>query len=112
VWAATLATAILTGGTQADMYVEEGGERVDVPARMQVRGSGGAEAARPDVTSIDSTVDEGTVTVVRAGGLELTVARVVGSPLDGDCTLSGRVGDSDEILVLASLRRMNQEGRA
>ena len=34
VWAATLATAILTGGTQAQMVIENDGEMVDVPARI------------------------------------------------------------------------------
>jgi Maltokinase N-terminal cap domain len=105
VWAATLAAAILTGGTQADMYFEQDGERVDVPPRMRVRGSGGPGVTLPEVTSIDSVTDEGTVTVVRAGHLNLALARVVGSPLEGDYTLTGQVGDSAEITVLASLRR-------
>ena len=104
VWAATLAAAILTGGTQAQMYFEQGGERVDIPPRMQVRGSGTPGEA-PDVTSVDSVTDEGVVTLVRAGDLELAVARVLGSPLDGEATLTGRVGHSDEIHVLAALRR-------
>ena len=105
VWAAALATAILTGGRQADMYFEQDGERVDVPPRMQVRGSGSPGTGLPDVTSIDSVTDEGAVSVVRAGDLGLTLARVVGLPLDGDDTLTGRVGDSDETILLAGLRR-------
>jgi hypothetical protein len=39
IWAALLAAAILTGGTQAEMFFEQDGERVDVPPRMQVRGT-------------------------------------------------------------------------
>ena len=62
VWAATLAAAILAGGTQAEMYFEQDGERVDVPPRMRVRGSGSLGAAVPELTSIDSVTDEGTVT--------------------------------------------------
>lgn len=104
VWAATLAAAILTGGRQAQMFFEQDGERVDVPPRMQVRGSGGAGDV-PDVTSVDSVTDEGTVTLVRAGDLELTLARVVGSPLEGESALTGRMGDSGETNVLATLRR-------
>jgi len=104
VWAATLAAAILTGGTQAQMYLEQDGERVHIPPRMQVRGSGTSGDA-PDVTSVDSVTDEGMVTLVRAGDLELAVARVLGSPLDGEATLTGRVGHAGEINVLASLRR-------
>ncbi len=103
VWAATLAAAILTGGTQADMYFEQDGERVDVPPRMQVRGSGTPGAALPELTSIDSVTDQGTVTLVRAGDLKLTLARVVGSPVEGDHTLTGQVGDSGEPIVLASI---------
>jgi hypothetical protein len=105
VWAATLAAAILTGGTQSDMYFEQDGERVDVPPRMRVHGSGSPGVALPEVTSIDSVTDEGTVTVVRAGDLTLTLVRVVGSRVEGDRTLTGQVGDSGETTVLASLRR-------
>jgi hypothetical protein len=104
VWAATLSATILSGGAQAQMFFEQDGERVDVPPRMEVRGSGGA-GELPEVTSVDSVIDEGTVTLVRAGDLELTLARVLGSPLDGGPTLTGRVGDSDEVKVLAGLRR-------
>jgi hypothetical protein len=105
VWAATLATAILTGGTQAQLYFEEHGRRVDVPPRMQVRGGGSAGADVPDVTSVDSVTDDGTVTLVRSAGLELVLARVLGSPLEGELLLTGRAGDSGETLVLAGVRR-------
>jgi hypothetical protein len=102
VWAATLAETILTGGVQAQMFFEQDGERVDVPPRIQVEGSGSADDVA-DVTSIDSVSDEGTVTVVRAGDLELALARVVGSPLGGAFNLIGRMGGSGEPRILASL---------
>jgi len=112
VWAATLSAAIITGGTQAQVFIDRDGERVEVPARMQVRGNGvgggsgsGSVGDLPAVTSIDSVTDGGTVTVVRAGDLELSLARVVGSSLDGEATLTGRIGDSGESSLLASLRR-------
>lgn len=105
IWAATLAAAILTGGMQSDMYFEDDGHRVDVPPRMQVRGSGTAPAnAVPELVSLDSVTDEGSVTVVRAGEVELTLARVVGTPLEGDQTLDGRVGESSDTNRLATLR--------
>lgn len=104
VWAATLSAAILTGGTQAPMFFEQDGERVDVPPRMQVRGSGTAGDA-PQVSSIDSVTDAGTLTSVRAGDLQLTVARTVGSPLAGEFTLTGQLADSGKPIVLAGLRR-------
>src|SRR5262249_14337643 len=47
IWAQTLVTAILTGGTQAQMVIERDGDLVDVPARMQVLGSGSAGADVP-----------------------------------------------------------------
>jgi Maltokinase N-terminal cap domain len=102
IWAATLAATILTGGAQAPMYFEQDGERVDVPPRIQVEGSG-SDHDVPRVTAIDSVRDEGTVTVIRAGGLEVALVRVVGSPLGGALNLSGRMGGSGEPRVLASL---------
>jgi hypothetical protein len=110
VWVATLAAAILTGGIQAPVFFQQDDERVDVPPRMQVKGSGHGNDP-PAVTSVDSVNDDGTRTVTRAGELELTVARVVGSALDGELTLTGRVGNSDEQLALATLRR-RQSGTA
>ena len=95
IWAATLTTAILTGGQQAQMMVEHDGELVDVPARMQVRGSGSVETAVPAVSSVESLEDDGAVTRVSAGPVVLSLARVVGTPLTGDATLTGVVGDQD-----------------
>jgi hypothetical protein len=69
-----------------------------------VRGNGSAGTAPPAVTALASVTDEDTVTLVRVGGLLLTVARVVGTPLDGELTLTGQVVDSGETSVLASLR--------
>jgi hypothetical protein len=103
VWAAALVDAISTGGRQAQMFIEHDGRRVDVPPRIQVRGSGSDDSA-PQVTSIDRVVDEGAVTVVTAGDVEIAVARVVGAPVGNGPHLSGSVGDSDETTVLAALR--------
>jgi hypothetical protein len=104
VWAATLATAILTGGTQAQMFLVVDGRRIDVPARMEVRGSGGPGAAVPEITGIDAVADHGPVTSVRAGGLELLLARVVGTPLEGSLVLTGTVTGSAKSHLLAALR--------
>jgi hypothetical protein len=87
VWAATLTTAILTGGSQAQMYFEENGERTDIPARMQVRGSGTPGAGVPGITAVDSVRDDGQVTAARCGDLEIVLAREVGTPLDTEATL-------------------------
>ena len=106
VWASTLATAIVTGGQQSQMYVEDDdGTRVDIPARMQVRGSG-SDVDGPTVSNIDEVGDEGGVTVVRSGDVELAIARVVGTQLDEGPHLSGTVADDvgGETTVLAVLR--------
>src|SRR3954451_1855480 len=69
VWAETLSRAILTGGTQAQMVIERDGQMIDVPARIQVRGSGSPDADVPAVTTVDSVIDGGAITTVTAGGL-------------------------------------------
>jgi hypothetical protein len=103
VWAATLTSAILTGGTQAQMVIERDGHLVDVPPRMQVRGSGAAGTEVPTITSVDSVRDEGSATHASAGPVTIVLSRVVGTPVDGDATLTGAIGDQD-LGVLATLR--------
>ncbi len=102
VWAATLAAGIVGGAQQSQMYFEDGGRHIDIPARMQVRGSG-ADLDAPDITSVESVRDEDDVTTVRAGSLEIGLARIVGSPLGEGAHLSGAIGDG-ESTVLAVLR--------
>jgi len=104
VWAAALVDTISTGGRQAQMFIEQDGRRVDVPPRMQVRGSG-SDASAPRTISIHEVMDDGAVTVVSADEVEIAVARVVGTPLGEGPHLSGSIGDSDETTVLAVLRR-------
>lgn len=103
VWAAAVVAAVLTGGTQAQMQVEHDGRLVDVPARLPVRGSGSAGAPVPPITSVVSVSDDGPVTTVVAGPVTIALARVVGTPLPGDATLTGSVGDAD-LGVLATVR--------
>jgi Maltokinase N-terminal cap domain len=102
VWAETLSRAILTGGTQAQMVIERDGQMIDVPARIQVRGSGSPDADVPAVTTVDSVIDGGAITTVTAGGLTISVARVVGTPVSGSATLTGSTGAQD-LGVLAAL---------
>jgi Maltokinase N-terminal cap domain len=103
VWAATLATAILTGGTQAQMMIENDGELVDVPARVQVRGSGSADAAVPEIVWVDSVDDTGLVSTVTAGSVTVLLPRVLGTPVEGSETLTGHTEEID-LGVLAALR--------
>jgi len=101
VWAETLTTAILTGGTQAQMYLEQDGERVVVPPRMQVKGSGAAPFAH-SLTPLDSVSTDADVTVVRSAGLEIRLPRVVGTPVSGEATLQWL---DREGLTLAAVHR-------
>src|SRR4051794_4602321 len=103
VWAATLATTILTGGSQAQMVIEHDGELVDVPARMQVRGSGSAGADVPAISTVESVCDDGPVTTVTVASLTISLARIVGTPVEGAATLTASIGDED-LGVLAALR--------
>jgi len=102
VWADTLVHAAFTGGTQSSMFFESDEGRVAIPARMQVRGSGTATEA-PRVDRVDEVV-EGAPTVVRAAGLEIAVAHVLGTPLGEGTHLSGVIGDSTDRHVLAVVR--------
>ena len=103
-WAATITAAILTGGSQAQMVIERDGELIDVPPRMHVRGSGSPGAVVPAVVSVESVGDDGAVTTVGAGPLTISLARVVGTPVEGDATLTGTAAGQD-LGTLAALRR-------
>jgi hypothetical protein len=103
VWADTLATAIATGERQAQMYFDRDGERIDIPPRVQVRGSGGPGVGAPAISAIDTSVDVETTTVVGCGGLELVLPRVVGTPVEAGETLTGTWAGGEA--VLAGLRR-------
>lgn len=76
VYAHALATAILTGGTQAELELvtDTGYERREPTTR--VSGSGLPGAAVPHVGPV-TYLSEGTRTIVRSGQLELTVLRVI-----------------------------------
>jgi len=105
VWAAALTAAILTGGTQAQMVIDRDGELIDVPARMQVRGSGSAGAQVPAVSSVSSVSDDGPITTVTAGEVTIVLPRVVGTPVSGEATLTGAISDQDlGVLAALSLR--------
>ena len=87
VFVASLAHAILTGATGVDHEFDVGDGPESRPTNAQVRGSGRAGS---DVPSIDAvgTHDQGPLTIVDAGPLELVVARVVGTDLEAAQTLT------------------------
>jgi hypothetical protein len=103
VWAAALVSTVLTGGTQAQVVYERDGELVQAPARLPVRGSGSPDATVPEVASVDSVVDDGSVTVVTTGPVTIRLARVVGTPLAGSSTLTGTILEDPTVLTLATL---------
>lgn len=103
VWADTLVRAVLTGGHETPMFFERDGERVDIPSRIEVGGSG--DAAESDrVTGVEQVRDEEAVTVVEAGGHRIALARVVGTPLGEGERLTGTVAGEPDEHVWAVLR--------
>jgi len=104
VYAQALATAILTGGTQADLdlVTEKGTERR--PATTRVSGSGSPGSVVPTVGSVAPDSD-GKRTVVTSGNLQLIVLRVIGAfDADGMPTLVGTWPGHDAPALLAVAR--------
>ena len=94
-------TAILTGGHEAELTMEKDGQVVTFDPTCRVVGSGsGADGVSVDTVAI---ADDGDPTVVRAGGHELVVARVIGPGVTGRETLTATWADGDPV-VLAALR--------
>ena len=105
VWAAGLVHAIRTGGTQSQMVVEMDGQEIEVPARMQVRGTGSEDVARGPVV-LGHAVDDATSTSVLVDGRPLVLPRVLtpGPPDAAEVdALVGTIGDDPTTYVLASL---------
>jgi hypothetical protein len=97
--------AILTGGHEAELTIEQDGRLVTLDPTCRVSGSGTAsEATTADTVRV---VDPGDPTVTRAGDLELVVARVVGTPVSGEQTLTAQWGGHDPV-VLAAARRARE----
>jgi hypothetical protein len=95
-------TAIVTGGHQADLTMEKDGKVVTFDPTCRVSGSGSeAHAVRADSVSL---VDGGDPTISRAGDLELVLARVVGTEVPGDETLTAQWGEHSPVVVAAARR--------
>ena len=101
VWVTALAHVVLTGGTQAEEFVDQGDGRLEPrPPTATVRGSGTSDLP---ATAIDSPTcrDDGPTTLIRAGGLELVVVRMIGAPVAGEHTLTGRWADAGPAVLAA-----------
>jgi hypothetical protein len=82
--------------------MEQDGEIVTFEPTCRVAGSGSAsDGVQAGVVSV---VDDGDPTVSRAGDLELVLARVVGTEVSGDDTLTATWGGHDPV-VIAAVRR-------
>jgi hypothetical protein len=105
VYVTALANAVLTGGTQADVEIDDRGRRTRKPTTVRVLGSGAATApvAIPDYLT---RLDDGPATVISAGELELVVLRVLDTAPDADGaqTLTGTWAGHDAPTVLAVVR--------
>ena len=102
VWASTLATAILTGGTQAEEFIDRHSHLEPRRPSATVRGSGAPDASVPQIVAV-ACFDQGATTFIQADALELVVARVVGAAVDATQTLTG-IWAGNEPVVLAGAR--------
>lgn len=103
-YAAAVATAVLTGGHEAELWLEEDGERVRREPTARVRGSGDGPvqvAAEPVAVSPGTDAD-----VVRLGALDVEVRHVLDPRLeaDGAEVLTGTWPGQDEPVVLVRVR--------
>jgi hypothetical protein len=87
VFVRALAHAILTGATGVDHEYDLGNGRESSPTNAQAKGSGSADTDVPGIDAVGSH-DEGPLTIVNAGPLELVVARIVGTDIEAPETLT------------------------
>jgi hypothetical protein len=85
VFVSELARAILTGGTGVDHEYDIGNGPESRPTNAQVQGSGSADSV-PEIDEVGCH-DEGPLTIVNAGPLELVVSRIVGNYVEAAETL-------------------------
>ncbi|MEU8002782.1 hypothetical protein AB0B66_16635 [Catellatospora sp. NPDC049111] len=104
VYLQALATAILTGGGEAEEFVDADGRQEKRAPAMTLRGSGAPGTAVPTVGPIEQNTD-GDPTRITTATVDLTVHRVLGSAAGGGLTLTGSWdGGSPTILAEATLR--------
>jgi hypothetical protein len=103
VFVATLATTILTAGSQAEQEVHAADGTVSQRApTVRAHGTGRAGSAATTVISTVAPVDEERRTLIDADGATLTVARRVGADLPSGPALVGSYAGGDD-LVLATM---------
>jgi hypothetical protein len=92
-----LVRTVLTGGTGVDHEFDLGDGPESRPTSAQVRGSGSASDV-PPVTEVGCH-DEGPLTIVNAGPLEVVVARITGTYVDAAETLSVTWKGGDDVVI-------------
>jgi len=100
VYATTLATTILTGGTEAPLFLHTDSGLVPQPVHCHVRGSGAPGTAIPDLAGF-TVVHDGPTSTMR-GRSSLTVFRIP-TAVTGSATLTGSWPGQDTPLLLASI---------
>lgn len=103
VWAATLATTIATGGTQAEELVDVGGRLEPRAPTMHVRGSGTGSAA-PSTAGPWQVGDDDTVTTIAGEAVDLIVVRRVGAPVSHPLTLTASWAGHEAVVAGLRLR--------
>jgi hypothetical protein len=105
VYTNALATAVLSGGTEAKLEVLTDAGLVPREPTTRVRGSGSPDVSVPALASVSQTND-GTTTVIAAEALQLLVFRVIGADAaPGDAlTLHGTWPGREEPTLLALAR--------
>lgn len=98
VWAAALATAIRTGGTEATWYFERDGELIALDKKITVKGSGteNEPISVPDSVRCHS---DGPTTVISTGDLDLVVVHIAGTEISAKQTLVARWDDNEAVLA-------------
>jgi hypothetical protein len=97
VFVGELARAILTGATGAVHEYDVGNGPETRPTSAQVQGSGRADSV-PEIDAV-GTHDEGPLTIVNAGPLELVVARIVGTYVEAAETLAVTWKGGNDVVV-------------
>jgi hypothetical protein len=103
VWVATLASTILTGGTQADELVDVGDALQRRDPLVEVVGSGEAGTPVPTIGTVRVSADE-SATTIASDGVELVVVRRVGTDPECAHTLTASWGVNNRRVPLAGLR--------
>src|SRR5690606_14921969 len=80
VYAQTLASTILSGGSEVEQYVEKDGQRKIIPGTAHVSGSGNTADSQPLPHSL-STATTGSTTTIKSDTHTLVVLRRIGDTI-------------------------------